>query len=537
MTVPGPLRGIALLKLAGRRPLTFLIPPPSRQNGAMPEHRSTSSSPWHGLNGLFRAAASAPASWPAPAGEPQRPPQASREMLERRFAGLNHPEALLLAFADGLSGLGGELADMGLRLQAACAESDWSRGARLLRQLLDKYIRTIESSSGLGDRRTSGERLRDLSVNLLDNLTLSLQPASLAEQAELLADGLRQWQPGLPLEPLEQELRLFDQQLQHNGHAAQELRTLLMSLFALLLDNISQLLSPDSWLYDEVQKVMPLLDSPGDPAALQQALQSLRQASYRQGMLQQGLEQASSALEHATPQLAGCWSEFALGPGGSQYLDRVRALPLALGQVRNGSELVELFNTLVKDTAQLQLQFTALQQQHAQACQQRDQAQALVQQLQAQAGQRNLPSDPLTGLPAAHVMERLVADSLARMPVLNLGLLAIHGLLLCHQQQGRHAASQRQQQFASALLPHLHREEQLLRLPEGQFVLLMPGASLLAAQDRMMALRRELARQTCAPAPRASVMRWHQELSLDQHLDRLQAALPADGHEAGVELV
>ena len=504
----------------------------------MPEHRRTSSAPWHGLNGLFRAAtASTPVNWPAPAGELQRPPQASREMLERRFAGLNHPEALLQAFADGLSGLGGELADMGLRLQSACAETDWSRAARLLRQLLDKYIRTIESSSGVGDPRSSGERLRDLSVNLLDNLALSLQPASLAEQAELLADGLRQWQPGLPLEPLEQELRLFDQQLQHNGHAAQELRTLLLSLFALLLDNISQLLSPDSWLYAEVQKVMPLLDSPRDPAALQQALQSLRQASYHQGVLQQGLEQTSSALEHATPQLAGYWSEFALGPGGSQYLDRVRALPLALGQVRNGSELVDLFNTLAKDTAQLQLQFTALQQQHAQTCLQRDQALATVQELQAQAGQRSLPSDPLTGLPAAHLMERLVADSLARMPVLNLGLLAIHGLLLCHQQQGRQAASQRQQQFASALLPHLHREEQLLRLSEGQFVLLMPGASLLAAQDRMMALRRELARQTSAPAPRASVMRWHEELSLDQHLDRLQAALPDDGHEAGVELV
>jgi diguanylate cyclase len=501
----------------------------------MPEQRTTTQPLRSGLQGLFRSRAGSAMTAPMAGQAPDRVGQASREMLERRFAGLNQPEALLLAFADGLAGLGGELADMGLRLQAACGEADWSRGARLLRQLLDKYIRTIETGDLQG--HTSGERLRDLSVNLLDNLALSLQPASLAEQAELLADGLRQWQPGLPLEPLEQELRLFDQQLQQNGHAAQEQRSLLLSLFALLLDNVSQLLSPDSWLYAELQTVMPLLDAPLDPAQLQQALQSLRQASYRQGVLQQGLEQASSAMEHFTPQLAGCWSEFALSPDGGQYLDRVRALPLALSQARNGKDLVDLLNTLVKDTVQLQQQFSALQAQHAQLQKTLEQTQAHNQELEAARMQRPVSIDALTGLPGDNQLEGLVAAQLAQMPVLNLGLLAIQGLQQYQREHGRKASAALQQQLAQALSPLLHADEQLVRLAAGQFVMLLPGASLLAAQDRLMSLRRNLAGNTQAPRLRASVMRWHDNAPLDQHLDQLEAALPDDGSESGVELV
>ena len=101
----------------------------------MPEQRSPSPNRWNGIPGLFRSRTNSAPAAPVPVKAPvaDAAPAASREMLERRFAGLNQPDALLAAFADGLAGLGGELADMGLRLQAACAETDWSRAARLLR--------------------------------------------------------------------------------------------------------------------------------------------------------------------------------------------------------------------------------------------------------------------------------------------------------------------------------------------------------------------------------------------------------------------
>ena len=499
----------------------------------MPEQRSILPTSRTGLSGLFRSRATpVERASDVPAAAGRRPAPASREMLEQRFHGLNAPDALLLAFADGLAGLGGELADMGLRLQAAGAEQDWSRAGRLLRQLLDRYIRTIECNPALGDTRTSGERLRDLTVHLLDDMAAALQPRSLAHQAEQLADALRQWQPGLALEPLEQQLRQFDQQLRQASQASQELREAMLTLFSQLLDNISQLMDPDSWLHGQIQQVLPLLDEPVDAPALQQALQALRQASYQQELLRTGMDQASCAVEQALPGLAGRWAAFAATDAGLGFVDRVRALPLARSGARNGGELVDVLAGLQRDTVHLQEQLQAEHEETARTRAQLAQCQQRYRDLEARLQAAGNPPDSLTGLPPAHRLDSLVARCLAGMPVLNLGLLAIDGL----HRDGRRAAASLQQQLAARLAPLLHHDEHLLRLPEGLFVLLMPGASLLAAQDRLQALRRQLA-DAGAPPLRASVMRWHDGLDVDTHLDRLESGLPAEGSDAGVALV
>ena len=67
--------------------------------------------------------------------------------LQQLFAGADAPEPLLAAVANGMATLPGELGDMGDRLQSAQASADWPRYGRAMRQLIDKYIRTIEQHS------------------------------------------------------------------------------------------------------------------------------------------------------------------------------------------------------------------------------------------------------------------------------------------------------------------------------------------------------------------------------------------------------
>ena len=74
-------------------------------------------------------------------------------------------------------------------------------------------------------------------------------------------------------------------------------------------------------------------------------------------------------------------------------------------------------------------------------------------------------------------------------------------------------------------------------MPDRRSLLFAAGASLLAAHDRLASLLRGLAAQPLLPALRTSVMAWDPTLSLDQHLDRLEAALPADEHGARVGVV
>ena len=511
----------------------------------MTDHRPSSRSSWSPLPGLFRSRTAEEGIPLSEAGPTVEEPSAAsrqvpstRQALEQRFAGQRTPEELIHAFADGLAGLEGELSDMGLRLQSACTELDWTRCGRLMRQLIDKYIRTIETDDPLANGRTSGERLRDLMVQLLDNLSVCLQPTTLIRQAEGLADELRQWQPGLALESLEHQLRLLDQELRQHAQAAVEQRQLMLAVFAQLLDNVAELISPDSWLYGELLRLRPLLDDPSDAAGLHEAFKGLREASYRQALLQENLAQANNAIGHALPELADQWSEFATTPAGADYVDRVRALPQALAAARNGAELLAVLHTLGQDTQRLQLQanesLMARDQARGELIQALEQIQSLEHRLAQPSSQAAL--DALTGLPSATQLERLLLDAVTANPSLNVGMLAINGLAHCHRQHGRRAAQRLQQALAESLAGHLHDDEILVRLPEGLFVVLMPGASLLAAHDRLLSLQR-LMTQDGAPACRGAVMRWGDEASCDRQLDRLEAAIPTDDGTTALELV
>lgn len=107
--------------------------------------------------------------------------------LQQLFAGADAPEPLLAAFANGMATLPGELGDMGDRLQSAQASGDWPRYGRAMRQLIDKYIRTIEQHSP--DGQPESLRLSEQLRLLLGGAMVALlqHDPDLREQAQALA--------------------------------------------------------------------------------------------------------------------------------------------------------------------------------------------------------------------------------------------------------------------------------------------------------------------------------------------------------------
>ena len=112
--------------------------------------------------------------------------------LQQLFAGADAPEPLLAAFANGMATLPGELGDMGDRLQSAQASADWPRYGRAMRQLIDKYIRTIahHSPDGQPDSQSLSEQLRLPLGGAV--VSLLLHAPDMREKAQALAAQLRQ---------------------------------------------------------------------------------------------------------------------------------------------------------------------------------------------------------------------------------------------------------------------------------------------------------------------------------------------------------
>ena len=180
-----------------------------------------------------------------------RPEQAiSSAALTALFAHAGAPLELLRAFAAGMRGLHGELGDMGERLEIAYAREDWPAYGRAMRQLIDKYVRTVVLERPQGDdARNEPEQLRDLlrvAVGVALPSLLEDQP-ELAAEAQAADAALAGWQPGAGLDGLARDLKSLAQRIDvRNRDAGRRdfadlLRTLLGTALLPLLEGVPDL--------------------------------------------------------------------------------------------------------------------------------------------------------------------------------------------------------------------------------------------------------------------------------------------------------
>lgn len=340
---------------------------------------------------------------PAKAKSGAHDPAAATALLIRLFSHAAHPEALLLAFAEGIASLHGELGDMGVRLSTAYAAGDWPGYGRALRQLIDKYIRTIDTGDSLAEGRTEAEQLRDLLRHALGNAlaTLLQRSPELAEEAQTLASALRHWRPGHELITLEQRLRELSHQIGLRAEDASEQQNLLLGLFDLLLENVGELLDDRSWLQGQISVVRQLIAGPMDVSSIEQARGTLREVIYKQGLLKQGIADSKTAMREMMVSFVDRLDGMATSTG--EYHDRVAGYSQAIGDARSIPDLNRLLQDVLQDTAGVQAQALAARDELLSARRQVEEAEhriaSLEQELKDVAGlvREDQPPAPSTG--------------------------------------------------------------------------------------------------------------------------------------------
>ncbi|MCL6713878.1 GGDEF domain-containing protein [Pseudomonas sp. R2.Fl] len=284
-------------------------------------------------------------------------PLISAAQLQVLFAHADTPPALVAAFANGLAGLGGELRGMGQRLQAACADGDWNAYGRAMRQLIDKYIRTIPDEPVPGSGVPSeSEQLRGLLHHTLVMAveTLLREDARLHPQTQSVADQLKDWQPGQPLAALDGQLRELCHAIGQASHETRDAQELLRSLFDLLLENVGELLEDGSWLQDQIAAARSLLSGPLDRERLEETRSGLREVIYKQGLLKQGLDESKAAMKDMMVTFVERLDGMASSTG--EFHDRISFHAQAVRDSRSIAELGKRMEDILEDTAQLQRQ-------------------------------------------------------------------------------------------------------------------------------------------------------------------------------------
>lgn len=423
----------------------------------------------------------------------------SSAMLQRLFAGADQPEPLLAAFAHGMSTLPGELGDMGLRLQSAQRSADWVSYGRAMRQLIDKYIRTIEQDTP--DGQPDSLRLRELLRHTVGVTVASLlqNMPELREEPAQIAGELRHWHPGQPLQPIELRLRELSHQIGVRSDGWQEQQELLLSLFDLLLDNIGELLDDSSWLHGQVHAVRALIGGPLDRDSVEQARANLREVIYKQGLLKQGIVESKAAMKHLMGGFIERLDGMAVSTG--EYHDRISSYALALKEARSIADLSQLLQGVLQDTGRVQEQALQARDHLGTARREVEQAEQriaeLEQELRDVAGL--VRTDPLTGALNRRGLDELLEREVARagrhghpLAVALLDLDDFHQTNSAHGHAGGDAVLR---QLVKVCQLHLRTTDAIARLGGDEFVVALPETPGADSMATLLRLQRSLAQQ------------------------------------------
>jgi len=492
-------------------------------------------------SGLGRILSRRPASTPAaaaasPANARVDTTGAGMALLQRLFVGAEAPEPLLAAFAQGLCSLPGELGDMGQRLHSAAQDKDWARYGRLLRQLIDKYIRTIEQEAP-GAANNESSQLRDLLGSTLDAVLASLlqHAPALAQQAQRMGEELRTWRSGQALQPIALHLRELCHQVGVRSAGLQEQHELLLNLFALLLDNITELLDDQSWLHGQVKAVRQLLAGPMDSASLDQARNELREVIYRQGLLRQGIGESKQAMKDLMVDFVQQVDGMATETG--EYHDRIASYAIAVRQARSIADLNHLLHDVLQDTARVQAQAARARDHLANARAEAKAAELRVQQLERELEEvgSQLRTDPLTGALNRRGLEaELGAAMTATAGPLSVAVLDLDHFSHTNASYGHAGGDRALRHLVGTAQSRLGNQGQIARLGGDEFVLILSGMPLAQAEAQLRRLQEALAQRPFLHGEdrvhvrfSAGAAQWQPGESLDALLQRADRALYA----------
>jgi diguanylate cyclase len=477
---------------------------------------------------------------PRPAGGADAPVHAiSSAALVTLFAGAETPPALLAAFANGVAGLHGELAVMGRRLQSASDSADWTGYGRAMRQLIDKYIRTIADEPPLAEVGPSdAERLRDL---LRHTLVMALETMlrkspKLTDESQALGDAFKLWRPGDDLAPLAKQLKDLCHQVGLHAQGAEEEQAMLLGLFDLLLHNVAELLDDGSWLQAQIAAIRELLAGTLDRASLDRARSGLREVVYKQGLLKQGIAESKEAMKEMMVTFVERMDGMAVSTG--EFHDRISYHAHAIRNARSIAGLGKQMDEMLKDTAQVQEQALRARDKLLAARQQVDAAEQRILQLEQEL--RDATSlvrvDQLTMALNRRGFDELFERESTRAErsgqPLCVALLDLDDFRQLNASHGHPGGDIALRHVVDVIRGTLRNSDAVARFGGEEFVLLLPDTSLGQSHATLQRIQQRLAQRPFLHEDQrvfvtfsAGVARWRRPETQDEVVRRADRAM------------
>lgn len=410
-------------------------------------------------------------------------------------------ENVLSGFAHRLADTPGELAEFGARFNRAVKQRDWDGYARTLSQLAEKHLRRhTHPAMALGVENVEAKMLRDLLSRTLTFAVAALLSGTpaLASEAESLGSAVKLAHGEDALQEIAARLKELCFQIELKSGDTAEQQELLLRLFKLLLENVSELLDDDSWMRGQIAAVQDLIAGPLDHRALEDATRSLKDVIYKQGQLKHGIADVKLTVKNMMMTFIDRLGSVAASTGDFQ--EKIGGFSERIRHAGDIAELNEVLDEVLRETRIVQAEAIASRDRMLAAHQEVQEAEARIKDLEAQLQHMSelVREDQLTGSLNRRglddVFERETARADRRGTPLCVALLDLDNFKKLNDTYGHLAGDNALRHLVKVVKDTLRSMDVIARFGGEEFLILLPETQVDAAAAAMVRVQRELTR-------------------------------------------
>lgn len=321
----------------------------------------------------------------------------------------------------------------------------------------------------------------------------------LASQAKSLATNVRSANSVKAMSELLADIKRFAFRLEFLAEDRSELRTGLLKLLQLMIENVSELVVDDHWLNGQIDMVREIVGRPMNTRTINEAEKRLKEVIFKQSQLKHSLSEAKEALKQMLAGFVDNLAEFA--DSTSDYHDKIEICVQKISKADDISQLQDVLGEVISETRIIQINAQRSRDELRTSKQRVDDAEKRINELQSELERAStmVRHDQLTGAlnrkGLEETFESEVSRSQRRKSPLCVAMLDIDNFKKLNDSLGHDAGDAALIHLVTVIRETLRPQDTLARFGGEEFVILLPDTPIDDANKALIRLQRELTRR------------------------------------------
>jgi diguanylate cyclase len=358
----------------------------------------------------------------------------------------------------------------------------------------DLSMSTVASADLLPELRTLFAYTLETAI-----ATQLIDSPQLSSDAKQLAIDIRAAKSAEELQGFLARLKRFAFKLELLAEDQAELKTSLLHLLNLFVENISELVVDDQWLHGQIEVVRSILDKPLSQRSIDDAERRLKEVLFKQSQLKASLNEAREAIKRMLAGFVDQLADFA--DATSEFHDKIEVCADKISAATDISELGSVLSEVMRETRTIQINAQRSRDELRSTQQKVKDSEAKILQLEheLEATSDLVRHDQLTGVLNRRGLEDMFNKEVARNKrhdtLLCVALLDIDNFKKLNDSMGHSVGDQALIHLANVCRETLRPQDTVARYGGEEFVILLPETPVDEAVVALTRLQRELTKK------------------------------------------